>query len=129
MKIQEAKIEFVAFDAQDVITTSGGDGFYFVMNEFTAPANWTTSTFVAFQSTDAGITRTLFSHTSTGVPYGADLSKAYQLVCEKNSINKVDKVSDSAYTAHVVAAPVDNASGTQIMTWEGILNWIAQYGQ
>ena len=40
MRIQNTEMEFISFDAQDVITTSGGDftGYYLLTQGFTALA-------------------------------------------------------------------------------------------
>ena len=117
MKIQNAEMEFVAFDAQDVITTSS---YWFKANEFTDD-NY-------YFHDEYGHTSFLGTGRSIEIS-GVTLTKddegtAFQLVCKKDEGNIF---YDEWGQAIVVANAVDKGEGTQIKTFDGIVRWIEQY--
>ena len=125
MKMQNAEMEFVAFDAQDVIATSG-DGFWFTASDFTTPKGLPLNAGSAYFM-DAAPYYTIYLRNADGSSLmGASLDKSYQLVCEQNSVNKAS-TPGKENSAWVVAEETSNPTGTQINTWQGILDWITAY--
>ena len=131
MKMMNAEMEFVTFDVQDVITTSG-DGNWFTVSGFTDTTGWYAgehNTFIL------EITDDLYNQLDIWGPDGsegtADVNKVYQLVNAPSNSNYYapeQPLGANVFNfAGVVADEVSSGTGTQITTWAKLLEWIDQY--
>ena len=127
--MQNAEMEFVAFDAQDVIATSGIVGSWFTASDFTTPKGLplkTSGTHSTYFMDAAGYYTIYLRNADDSPLVGVAVDKSYQLVCEQNSVNRAS-TPGKENSAWVVAEETSNATGTQINTWQGILDWITAY--
>ena len=126
--MKKAVMEFVTFDAQDVITTSTsgvGPVAWFIPGTLVNSddgGNWNAQMFTSYFYifNDKGVGYQI--NQPQGKPYFKKNSN-YQL--EKNSSNSVIKANEVFVNVSETNAP----AGFQVTEWRDLIEWITKYGQ